>query len=135
MALLDGVHRDRSPARSEISQVSGLGELPRPSWPHALFRRAELDLGKQPPVSHAASAAVTPAGSPPSATVAEDSDAARTLSRIARGVGNSWQKRVGQLDDDSFSPSIVDPLEYDKFRLWAEARVNKFIKSISQVIR
>ena len=134
MALLDGVHRDRSPARSEISQVSGLGELPRPSWPHTLFRRAELDLGKQPPVSHAASAAVQPAGAIPSATFGEDS-AAATLSRVAQGVGNSWQKRVGQLHDDSFSASIVDPLEYDKFRLWAEARVNKFIKSISQVIR
>ena len=134
MALLDGVHRDRSPARSEISQVSGLGELPRPSWPHTLFRRAELDLGKQPPVSlsHAASAAVQPAGA--TATFGEDS-AAATLSRVAQGVGISWQKRVGQLHDDSFSASIVDPLEYDKFRLWAEARVTKFIKSISQVIR
>ena len=134
MALLDGVHRDRSPARSEISQVSGLGELPRPSWPHALFRRGELDLGKQPPVLHAAPAG-SAAATPPSATVPDDSAAAKTLSRVAQGVGNSWQKRVGQLDEDSFSPSIGDPLEYDKFRLWAEAKVTKFIKSISQVIR
>ena len=66
-------------------------------------------------------------------TVDDGEDTAGT--RTAQGVGNSLNKRVNQLQDSSFSAQIVDPLEYDKFRLWAENRVNKFIKSISQVIR
>ena len=65
--------------------------------------------------------------------VDEGEDTAGT--RTAQGVGNSWNKRVNQLQDSSFSAQIVDPLEYNMVRLWAENRVNKFIKSIRQVIR